>query len=98
MPKNHRKRLKKGGNHTSFIDAAAELRDFARKLPEVTSVAAGRIDTNLGNGKQGVKLKPINSQLLLVLIRGGASVQEVRIHTKCLSKTEVAIRQNFMVK
>jgi hypothetical protein len=97
MAKNHRKRLKNGGGHTTFIDAAKPLRDFLRKQPEVTSISAGRITGNIGPGPLWTKLKEMKG-CIVATVRGGACLQEVRIYTKSFSKTAASIRDNFAIK
>jgi hypothetical protein len=97
MAKNHRKRLKKGGDHTTYIDAARPLRDFLRKQPEVTAISAGKIFSNIGPGPLWMKLKEAQGCLVAV-VRGGACLQEVRIYTRNSSKTEDAVRAKFAVK
>jgi len=97
MAKNHRKRLKKGGGHTTFIDAAKPLRDFPRKQSEVTSISAGQITGNIGPGPLWMKLKEMKG-FIVATVRGGACFQEVRIYTRSFATTTASIRSNFAVK
>lgn len=97
MPKNHRKRLKRGGGHTTFIEAAVPLRDFLRKQPEVTAISAGKITGNIGPGSLWMKLKEAKG-CLVATVRGGACLQEIRIYTRSFAKTKASVKANFAIK
>ena len=53
----HRNGKKIGGNHTTFIELAAILTDIAVKLPEVTRVSPGFIQSgpDMAGGNRRVK-------------------------------------------
>ena len=90
--KNHRSGKKIGGGHTTVTDLAAELTDMAVKLPEVSRVSPGIIKTgpDMAGGQRRVKLMNLPGYLLLK-VRPGRSMQEVRVYTKDGQTTMVAL-------
>ena len=90
--KNHRSGKKIGGGHTTVTDLAAELTDMAVKLPEVSRVSPGIIKTgpDMAGGQRRVKLMNLPGYLLLK-VRQGRSMQEVRVYTKDGQTTMVAL-------
>lgn len=90
--KNHRDGGKMGGNHTTLIDLAVTMVDFARSRPEVKSVSPGMIQVGSGvtGGVQRVKFSWIRGGLLMT-IRQNRSVQEVRVFTDDTQTTMVEL-------
>ena len=85
--KNHRQGGKMGGKHTTVIDAAQPIVDLAQKMSEVMKVSAGFITSGIKTGQQRVKIKKIVGGLLLV-VRGNISIQEIRVYTNDIEKTQ----------
>ena len=85
--KNHRQGGKMGGRHTTVIDAAQQVVNLAHKMPEVTKVVAGFITPGIKGGQQRIKIKEMVGGLLLV-VRGSASMQEVRVYSNNIKKTQ----------
>jgi len=88
--KNHRHGGKFGGNHTTFIDLAILLVDHAEKRSEVSCISAGFIRPGQGGGSHGVKFLDTRGGLLLK-VRQGTSVQEVRIFSTSPAETKLAL-------
>jgi len=88
----HRNGEKFGGNHTTFIDLAAELVDIAVSRPEVNTISAGVIQGGQGvaGGDRRVKFCDTRGGILLK-VRQSRSVQEVRIITTDPRATMVAL-------
>jgi len=78
----HRDGGKFGGNHTTFIELAADLVDIAATRPEVSTISAGIIHGGQGvaGGDRRVKFCDTKGGILLK-VRQSRSVQEVRIIT-----------------
>lgn len=82
-----------GGDHTTYIDLAAEIVDIAIRFDEVTNVVPGVISASREgstDGKRRVKFAEMRGGLLLK-VRQSHTAQEVRIYTKDLSKTRLAL-------
>ncbi len=94
MSKNHRSGGKMGGRHTTVIDAAEKVVDFLLKQPEVSNVVAGRIKSGIGTAQQRIKIKQ-ETGCLLVMVRGGASIQEIKVFSQSLDKVQEALERNF---
>jgi hypothetical protein len=71
---------KNGGRHTTLVDAAKPLADFARKQPEVTKISPGIIKPGIRGGQQRCKFKEIQGGILAT-VRGSTSIQEVYIYS-----------------
>ncbi len=84
-----------GGRHTTVIDAARPIVDFAQKIPDVTKVVAGYITPGIKSGQQRIKIKEMTGGLLVV-VRGGASIQEIMIYSSNISKTREAIERDLL--
>ncbi|HAO64838.1 TPA: hypothetical protein DCQ44_02550 [Candidatus Taylorbacteria bacterium] len=78
--------------HTTLIEAAETLVDFASSQVEVTRVALGIIRP-IQHGAQGkfrVKFAEINGGILLT-VRGNTAAQEVRIYTSNIPETRLKL-------
>lgn len=92
MSKDKRSGGKFSGNHTTMIPAAAIVADIAAKCPWVTNVSPGFIKAGLKptSGPKRVKISDDGSSLLLA-VRDNTSHQEVRVHSKDMQQTRLAI-------
>ncbi len=78
----HRDGKKFGGNHTTFIELAADLVDIAVTRPEVNTISAGLIQGGQGVSGGGRRVKFCNTKGgILMKVRQSRSVQEVWIIT-----------------
>ena len=75
----HRAGGKLTKNHTTLIDAAAELIDHLQECDEVTKISLGLIK-NIGKGRPGLKFHPLVGGWRVV-VRGSLSLQEIVIYT-----------------
>jgi hypothetical protein len=94
MAKNHRSGGKMGGRHTTVIDAAEKVVDFLLKCPEVSNVIAGHIKSGIGTAQQRIKIKK-EAGCLSVMIRGGASIQEIKVFSQDLDKVQELLEEKF---
>jgi hypothetical protein len=94
MAKNHRSGGKMGGRHTTVIDAAEKVVDFLLKCPEVSNVIAGHIKSGIGTAQQRIKIKK-ETGCLSVVVRGGASIQEIKVFSQNLDRVQEALEKNF---
>ena len=92
--KNHRSGGKMGGRHTTVIDASKPIIDYLLKHPFVTNVIAGRIKAGIGAAPQRIKLRE-ESGCLLITVRGGASVQEVRVFSTDMKQVIGDLQEKF---
>lgn len=92
--KNHRNGGKAGGRHTTLIDAATAVFDFISKLPAVSSVAAGKIKTNLPVAPHRVIIKE-DSGCLSVKVRGTKSIQELKVYSKNLTNIKDTLEKEY---
>lgn len=93
--RNHVNGKKKGGNHTTIIDAAVDVVKFAQSLGQVSRVSPGIIHPGLKGGvKHRIKIMKEQGALLLK-VRGGASLQEIRVYTSHPDYVQKMIEQNF---
>ena len=83
----HRSGGKFAGSHTTLIDAAEELVDAARSLPEVTKISLGEIKV-IGKGMRNIKFIAIDSGWKCV-VRGNTSRQYIFIYTTDPSLTRL---------
>ena len=94
MSKNHRSGGKMGGRHTTIIDAAAKVVDFLLKQDEVSNVIAGHIKSGIGAAPQRIKIKKL-AGCLSVIVRGGASIQEIKVFSQNLDQIKKELEKNF---
>lgn len=74
--------------HSTAIEAAEPLLAVAAKLPEVTKISLGFIKVIKGNGTNLHRFKyTVEPACLKVVVRGGISVQEIRLY--CENPTEL---------
>jgi hypothetical protein len=71
---------KRGGRHTTLIDAARPLVAFVNGLPEVKRISFGRIEAGVRGGRQKIKIKDINGGLRID-VRGSTSIQELYVYS-----------------
>ena len=88
----HRNGKKFGGNHTTFIDLAADLVDIAVSRPEVNTISAGIIQSGQGvaGGDRRVKFCDTKGGILLK-VRQSRSVQDVWVITTDPQTTKIAL-------
>jgi hypothetical protein len=93
--KNHRSGGKFRGSHTTLIDAAAEVVDYAVDRPEVTGVSLCFIKTGLppANGQKRIKISEEGGAVLLQ-VRGNTSQQLVMIFSDDFQATKLAIARH----
>ena len=93
--KNHIQGKKKGGNHTTIIDAAIEVVKYVQSLEQVSRVSPGFIKSGLKGGVQHrIKIAEEKGSLLLK-VRGGLSFQEIRVYTSCPEAVRKMIEEKF---
>ena len=80
------------GKHTTLIGLAGILSDGLRPRPEVTGVSPGKINSGQGKAETRVKVVAILGGILMK-VRQGSSVQEVRVYTKDPDVTTDAIQE-----
>lgn len=83
-----------GGRHTTVIDAAAKVVDFLLKQSVVSNIIAGHIKSGIGSAQQRIKVKE-EAGCLSVMVRGGASIQEIKVFSQDLAAVQKALEQNF---
>ena len=88
--KGHREGGKIGGDHTTFIDLAGEMADVAERLPEVTKISGGFISGKSTGPSRRVKIGNYAGGVLLT-VKQGHRAQEVRIITRDVQATKLAI-------
>lgn len=93
--KNHIQGRKKGGNHTTIIDAAVDVVKYAQSLKQVSRVSPGFIKSGLKGGvKHRIKIMREQGSLLLK-VRGGISFQEIRVYTSYPEDVQKIIEDKF---
>lgn len=93
--RNHVQGKKIGGNHTTIIDAAIDVVKFAQSLKQVSRVSPGFIQSGLkGSVRHRIKIEREQGSLLLK-IRGGIALQEIRVYTSYPEVVQKMIEQNF---
>lgn len=80
-PTGHLSGGKYTASHTTVIDAAIPPTQAAAQLDCVSKISLGLIKT-LRNGPPAIKFVEESPGCLLVKVRGGSSLQEVRVYTK----------------
>ena len=83
-----------GGRHTTVIDAATKVVDFLLKLPEVNNIIAGHIKSGIGTAQQRIKIKK-ETGCLSIIVRGGASIQEIKVFSQELDEVQKKLEKNF---
>lgn len=79
--KNHLNGKKRGGSHTTLIDAAEKPLQVVAKLPEVERISPGFIKTGLHSPSGGMSVKITKETgCILMKIRGSTSLQDVRVY------------------
>lgn len=88
----HRNGGKIGGNHTTLLDLAATMVDHAAKYAEVKTISPGmiRVEPHSTGGSRKVRFSWMLGGLLMT-VRQGKSVQEVRVYTGDTQTTMVAL-------
>lgn len=81
-------------SHTTVIDAALLPAQAAARLPCVTKISLGLIKT-LRNGPPAIKFAEDCAGCVLVKVRGGSSIQEIRVYTTDPDETEAVMRAAF---
>ena len=81
-------------SHTTVIEAADGPARAAAQLAGVSKVSLGLIKT-LRNGPPAIKFLDDGPGCLLVKIRGGRSIQEVRVYTSNKDEAKEAMRAAF---
>jgi len=93
--KNHIQGRKKGGNHTTIIDAAIDVVKYVQSLEQVSRVSPRFIQSGLkGSVKHRIKITMEQGSLLLK-VRGGISFQEIRVYTSYPGNVQKMIEKNF---
>ena len=83
-----------GGRHTTVIDAAAKVVDYLLKMPEVNNVIAGHIKSGISPAQQRIKIKQ-TSGYLSIMVRGGASIQEIKVFSQNLAQLQKDLENYF---
>jgi len=92
MP-SHRAGGKFGGDHTTVIGVAEPVVDEAQQIPQVSKIVLGIIK-HIGNGRTGIKFKPIQSGLKAV-IRGNGCIQKIYFYTSEPATAQQQLQQAF---
>lgn len=72
-----------GGEHTTFIEMAADIASMLLKLPGVDKISPGYINAGIGSGRGGRSVKIIDEVGCVFLkVKQSGSSQEIRIFTK----------------
>lgn len=83
-----------GGRHTTVIDGAVKVVDFLLKCPQVSNVIVGHIKSGIGTAQQRIKIKK-EIGCLSVMVRGGASIQEIKVFSQDLEKVQELLEGKF---
>ena len=93
--RNHIQGRKRGGNHTTVIDAAIDVIRYVQSLDQVSRISPGFIQSGLkGSVKHRIKIIREQGSLLLK-VRGGISIQEIRVYTSYPENVQKMIEKNF---
>lgn len=101
MAKRHKNRVglggkKRGGTHTTLIDAAEVPVRIASKIPGISRIAPGFIKSGLRAPSSGPSVKIIKETgCLLLNIRGNTSVQDVRVYHGDLDFAEAELNKKL---
>ncbi len=93
-PSGHLSGGKYTASHTTVIAAAEAPARAAARLECVSKISLGLIQT-LRNGPPAIKFLEEGSGCLLVKVRGGRSIQEVRVYTMDMAETQAAMEAAF---
>jgi len=95
--KSNRSGGKYTGSHTTIIPAAARVTDFLNKRNEVTKINNGHMKGGLKTPKQGchVKIGYGDNGCILFQIRGNTSKQEIRVWSKNIQSTKLALAKEL---
>lgn len=93
-PSGHLSGGKYTASHTTVIAAAEAPARAAARLESVSKISLGLIKT-LRNGPPAIKFLEECSGCLLVKVRGGSSIQEVRVYTTDVDETRAAMEAAF---
>jgi len=93
-PSGHLSGGKYTASHTTVIAAAEAPARAAARLDCVSKISLGLIQT-LRNGPPAIKFLEEGSGCLLVKVRGGRSIQEVRVYTTDMAETQAAMEAAF---
>jgi len=85
---------KRGGKHTTLIDAAVLLVKQADRLREVTKISPAYIRQTKSTSQRRVKFTGINGGWK-VTVRGSIAVQEIYIYTRDSEKTKLELEGVF---
>lgn len=85
---------KKAGNHTTIIDEARAIVQFADASSLVTKISPGFIRSTGNRDTISHKCMPEQSGVM-VKIHGRSSVQEIRLYSKDAAKLVAAIEEKF---
>ena len=80
--------------HTTVIDAASLPAQAAARLACVSKISLGLIKT-LRNGPPAIKFTDEGTGCLLVKVRGGSSIQEIRVYTTDTEETQTVMQAAF---
>ena len=94
-PSGHLSGGKFTASHTTVIQAASVPAQAAARLPCVSKISLGLIKT-LRNGPPAIKFTDEGPGCLLVKVRGGSSLQEVRVYTTDKAQTQATMEAAFM--
>lgn len=81
-------------SHTTVIEAASLPAQAAARLECVSKISLGLIKT-LRNGPPAIKFMDEGTGCLLVKVRGGSSIQEIRIYTSDTKAVQAAMQAAF---
>ncbi len=89
MTKKHRDGDKLRGSHTTLTEVAVQVFDIVSKIPNVDGISAGIIQAGAG-GPRRVKIKD-ESGCILLIVRSGRAIQQLRVYVKELQNTRLAL-------
>lgn len=92
--KKHRNGDKVAGRHTTIIDAAEKVFDFIKKIPEVSSITAGKIKMNLPTAPHRVSYRE-ESGCLMIKVRGTKSIQELKVYSRSIARIKIILEEKF---
>lgn len=95
VKKSHRSGGKFGGTHTTITEAASIICKIAEACRDVTTISPGVITAGLKSvsGQRRVKLTRQGGVILLI-VRGNITVQELRVYASNTQAAMLAIARN----
>ena len=93
-PSGHLSGGKYTSSHTTVIAAAEAPARAAAQLECVSKISLGLIKT-LRNGPPAIKFIAECNGCVLIKVRGGSSIQEVRVYTSDVEETRAAMTAAF---